>query len=265
MAVAIAIASATASATDKVIQVTWGSGNKVTAVISYPPGSSRAPTLFIAAERNGGMNAPLIQGFANKALRDGLVVVRFDYAYFAEKGKPSIGLVDEVDQYNAVVTEAIKDPRIDPRRIILSGKSLGSVVAHRVFKQDTKYMGEVLITPIFPNAEDADRLYPDLLLTDRTAAIIVGNAETQDAPIASIYDYLKDVNGKVMLNIVAGNEGFSLGGDTADAKRANAMNIDMALETAEYWVRQIGRILPPAPTTKPVTKPKPKPPAAAKK
>src|SRR5262249_16629692 len=122
-------------AADRRMQVTWGQGQHVTAVISYPAGTGPAPTLFIASGRSGGMNAPIIKGLSDKGVRDGLIAVRFDYAYFVVKGgKPSQGLVDEADQFNAVIAEAMKDPRVDPRRIIISGKSLGSVVAHRVFK-----------------------------------------------------------------------------------------------------------------------------------
>ena len=52
---------------------------------------------------------------------------------FAAKGEPSKGLVDEAEQFKAVIAAALKDPRVDAKRVVLAGKSLGSVVAHRAF------------------------------------------------------------------------------------------------------------------------------------
>jgi predicted alpha/beta-hydrolase family hydrolase len=237
-------------ANDKTIQVTWGQGLHLTAVVSYPAGNAPAPTIFIASGRTGGMNASIIKGFADKAVHDGLIAVRFDYDYFTRRAEPSKGLVDEADQMNAVINEAFKDPRIDQKKIIIAGKSLGSVVAHKVFTQRNTYLGEILLTPVIATVEDGERFYPNLSTSGRPAVLIVGNADTENAPLGVVYNYLKDASRKIMLDIVAGDHGFELGGTTAYAKRANAANIDAALNTAEYWVRLIARIVPPAPATK---------------
>jgi len=236
-------------ATDKTIQVTWGTGQHVTAVISYPAGKTSAPTIVIASGRSGGMGTSIIKGFADKAVRDGLVAVRFDYTYFTNKGEPSKGVTDEIDEMNAVINEISKDPRVDTKKMIIAGKSLGSVVAHRVFNQNNTYLGEILLTPLVTSQENADRFYPGLVTSGRPIVLVVGNQDTENAPMGVVYNFLKDSSRKVMLDTVAGDHGFELGGTTAAAKRANDANIDSALETAEYWVRMIARIVPPAPPT----------------
>ena len=233
-------------ASDKTIQVTWGTGQHVTAVISYPIGKSKAPTLFIASGRTGGMGTSIIKGLADKAVHDGMIAVRFDYAYVTAKTNPSKGLVDETDQMNAVIEEVMKDPRVDQKKIIIAGKSLGSVVAHRVFSQNNTYLGEVLLTPVIATVEDGQRLYPNLVLSGRPAVLIVGNQDTENAPLGVVYNFLKDASRKIMLDIVAGDHGFELGGNNASANSANALNVDDALNVAEYWVRLIARIQPPA-------------------
>lgn len=235
-------------AADRTLRVTWAEGKQVSAVISYPAGKGKLPVLLIAPGRSGGMNTPVIKGFAEKAVRDGLVAVRFDYAYFAAKGEPSKGLVDETEQFKAVVAEILKDPRVDPKRVVIAGKSLGSVVAHRVFQMEPTYAGEVLLTPVIPTLEDANRLYPNLPISGRPTALVVGNSDTENAPLGVVYNFLKDASRKVLLNVVAGDHGYWLSDGKDNATRIrNAANVDMALEVGEYWVRQIARVWLAAP------------------
>jgi predicted alpha/beta-hydrolase family hydrolase len=267
LALAMVATSAVSHAADRTVKVMWGTAQHVTAVFSYPAGTQRVPALIIASGRSGGMDTSIIKGFAGKAVRDGMVAVRFNYTYFAAKGTPSEGLVDEVDQFNAVIQEAMKDPRVDPKRLIIAGKSLGSVVAHRIFQQNPSYLGEVLLTPVILTLEDAQRLYPNLPLAGRPTVLIVGNQDVDNAPLGVVYNYLKDASRKVMLDVVAGDHGLEIGGSSDVAKRANAANVDSALDVAQYWVRQIARILPPAApsvkVSKGTAKPKPKSGAAS--
>ena len=233
---------------DRDFSADWGHG-KVKATISYPSGKGKVPVIFIASGRSGGMNTNIIKGFADKVVRDGMIAVRFDYDYYAKKGEPSKGLTDETDQFNAVITEAMKDSRVDSKRVIIAGKSLGSVVAHRVFASKSSYLGEVLLTPVIPTLDDGQRLYPNLVVSGRPVVLVVGNQDTENAPLGVVYNYLRDASRKIMLDIVAGDHGFEVTtGTDANAQKLNQANADAALETAEYWVRTIARITPPAKT-----------------
>lgn len=235
-----------AAASDRTVQVPWGTGQHVTAVFSYPERQGKLPAIVIASGRTGGMQADIIKGFAAKATRDGLIAIRFDYSYYADKKEPSHGLVDETDQFNAVLDQVAKDPRVDPKRIVIAGKSLGTVVANRAFAANAAYAGEVLLTPIIDTVEDGQRLYPNLPLSGRPVAVVIGNQDTENAPLGSVYNYFKDASRKIMVDIVAGDHGYELTSLTDPAsKRLNLANIDAALETAEYWVRQIAHVPPP--------------------
>lgn len=249
-------------ATDRTVQVTWGTGQHVTAVFSYPPNQGQLPVVIIASGRTGGMATNVIKGLADKAVRDGIVAVRFDYGYYSAQKEPSKGLVDESDQMDAVINEALKDPRVDPKRVVIAGKSLGSVVAHRAFATNATYLGEVLLTPVIPTVEDGQRLYPNLPIAGRPTALVIGNTDTENAPLGVVYNYLKDASRKIMVDIVAGDHGFGVTDlTTASGKRLNDANADAALEVAEYWVRQIAHVAPPVQTTVTVTRA----PATAKK
>jgi predicted alpha/beta-hydrolase family hydrolase len=242
-------------ATDRTVQVTWGTGRHVTAIFSYPPNQGKLPVVIIASGRTGGMATGVIKGLADKAVRDGLVAVRFDYEYYAAKREPSKGLVDESDQMDAVIGEALKDPRIDSKRVVIAGKSLGSVVAHRAFGTNSAFLGEVLLTPVIPTIEDGQRLYPNLPIAGRPTALVIGNTDTENAPLGVVYNYLKDASRKIMVDIVAGDHGFGVTDLTTESgKRLNDANADAALEVAEYWVRQIAHVAPPMQPTVTVTK-----------
>ncbi|MEA2552202.1 MAG: hypothetical protein QOJ65_378, partial [Fimbriimonadaceae bacterium] len=224
---------------DRSVQVVWNStGQEVKTVFSYPASKTgKLPLLIIASGRSGGMANGIIKGFADKAVRDGMVAVRFDYAYYADKSEPSKGLVDEAQQLNAVITEALKDPMVDAKRIVISGKSLGSVVAHRAFLANPGFTGEVLLTPVIPTADDGARLYPNLSVSRRPVAIVLGNQDTDNAPLGVVYNFLKEGSRKIMVDVLAGDHGFNVTVATdAWAQRLNNANVDSALETAQYWV-----------------------------
>lgn len=248
IAITCLAAATVASATDRATTVNWGDNKKVSVTISYPKLSGKLPALIIAPGRSGGMNTSVIKGLANKAVRDGIIAIRFDYDYFTKKGEPSNGLVDETAQYKAVIAQALKDPKVDPRRIVLAGKSLGSVVAHRAFSDNPEYLGEVLLTPVIPTMDDGERLYPGLALAKRPVAMVIGNQDVENAPLGVVYNMLKDGSRKIMLNVVAGDHGFMVSPATdSSSQMKNQMNIDSALEMAGYWVRQITKVMPPAP------------------
>lgn len=248
------LAAASVASADRTVQVSWGDKKRVNAVISYPKSGGKAPLLMIASGRSGGMNTSIIKGLADKANRDGLVVARFDYAYYAAKGEPTTGLTDETTQFKAVLAEALKDPKVDSSRVVLAGKSLGSVVAHRAFMEVPSYLGEVLLTPVIPTVDDGERLYPGLVLAKRPTVVVIGNADTDNAPLGTVYNFFKDASRKIMVDIVAGDHSYQVttGTDSASQMR-NRMNADAALEMAQYWVRNITRVMPPAYQ---VTKPK---------
>lgn len=253
-------------ASDRTVQVAWGTGRHVSAVFSYPPNQGRLPVVIIASGRSGGMGTNLIKGFADKAVRDGIIAVRFDYEYYAAKKEPSKGLVDESDQMDAVLNQTLKDPRVDPKRVVIAGKSLGTVVAHRAFTANASFLGEVLLTPIITSVEDGQRLYPNLPLAGRPTALIIGNTDTENAPLGVVYNYLKDASRKIMVDIVAGDHGYGVTDLTATpGKHLNDANADSALEVAEYWVRQIAHVSPPTGPVVSLTEARAKPMRARKK
>lgn len=232
--------AALATGEDRRIVVKWGDGKRVEAVIGYPRGNGKFPAVVIASGRGGGMGSQLVKGFAERAVKAGVVAVRFDYAYFTAKGEPSKGAVAEAEEMRNVLMAIRTDPRIDSSRIVLAGKSLGSVVAHAVFSNDNSVLGEILFTPVVTTIEQGNRLYPGLQGSYRPVAIILGNKDQETAPLGTLYNFLQTASLRVSVNVVAGDHGLFVVGpdgkqDAAQSKKAQ----DAALDLAVYWLRHM--------------------------
>lgn len=238
LALALCSIGALSLGEERRVTVKWGSGHRVDAVISYPKGAGKFPAVVIASGRSGGMESPIVKGLAQRAVKAGIAAVRFDYAYFTAKGEPSKGVVAEAEEARNVLAAIKTDPRIDAGRIVLAGKSLGSVVAHAVFNQDSSVRGEVLLTPVVTTQDQGNRLYPGLSGSYRPIAIILGNKDQDNAPLGTLYNFLKDASLRVSVNVVAGDHGLNVVDESnrPDPKQTQ-MAHDTALNLAVYWLR----------------------------
>lgn len=187
------------------------------------------------------MDLPLVKDLANMAAQNGFVVYRFNWNYFTTepKGQPSEDLSKEIEDMQTVVAYAKQDPRVDPTKVVIAGKSLGTMVSFPIFVKDSSIVGLILMTPICTDPDTGKAIgeesYPALASQTRPIAMVLGN---QDAlcSIPMLYDFVKGTKGNVSVNVFGGGHSLTFGkpGDPANVER-DARNIEAAVGTTAQW------------------------------
>jgi alpha-beta hydrolase superfamily lysophospholipase len=250
---AVAAAPCLGETTRQEFEVATTRGAKVRVVAHYPDGAHAGalPAVVIAPGQGYHMGLPLITGLAEEAARAGVIAYRFDWAYRAvEGGRPSEGLVDEVEDMSTVVSLALSEERVDPARVMLAGKSLGTLVAYRLFREFSKLTSLFLLTPVVslgpsdpeagPEAAPREVIgenYPDLVSTQRPVVMIAGEQDHLCA-LPVLYRALGRTKGNVKAVILGGDHSMNVGDwrDPAFASR-NEANVKAAVNATVHWMR----------------------------
>jgi len=223
-------------------------GDAVPWIVDVPPGAARAPALVIAPGQAYPAAAPLLAALAEAATDAGIVAVRFDWAYTAADGGPSPGLANEREDLETVLRATRADPRVDTDRLFLAGKSLGSIVAYRVFRDDPVLLGFLLLTPVGVGGPDPSQgalgtNYPDLA-GSRPVVVTVGDDDPLCPPPRLLAHLAETGAENVFPLVVPGDHGLRIRG-AGDA--ANAANVETAARMNVQWVRaRIARRSSPA-------------------
>ena len=206
---------------------------------------AKKPTLVIAPGQGYNKNLPLIQDLGAKAAQLGFLVYRFDWSYYSadpKHGQPSDDLSAEAEDMKAVIELANSNPSVDQGKIILAGKSIGTLVAYKLFRQNS-FAGLILMTPICTDPDSGKAIgnesYPDFSKNTKPISLILGNADPL-CKLPMLYDFTKDTNGNTTINVFAGGHSLTMGpfGDPAYAK-INAQNLDAATTAASVWAEVI--------------------------
>jgi dienelactone hydrolase len=212
-------------------------GGTGSAAGGVPGGARLLPAVVLAPGKGYDKERPLIREIFDYAVAHGLVAVRFDYRYFTERRSPSASLNEETADLEAAVAFLRHDPQVDTSRIIVIGKSLGSVVAHRVFRAQSSLYAEVLLTPIIARKGEADVYYPDLAALNRAVVIVLGSQDEGNCPLPNLYDALKDSRGNVAVVVLGGDHAFGLGDPAEPGMEArNARNLAQAVAITGHWL-----------------------------
>jgi alpha/beta superfamily hydrolase len=220
-------------------------GAELEVVIDAPAThNTKLPLIVIAPGQGYHMNLPLVQSVAEASVKNGFISYRFNWAYYSKdpvNGSPADDLSTEIEDMKAVLDWAKKDSRVDLGKVILAGKSLGSLVSYAVFAQDPTIAGLILMTPIctqekLPVGEEA---YPKFASQTRPVSMILGNQDAAcDLPM--LYDFIKSNPGNVTVNVFGGGHSLTFGkaGDPNNAEK-DAKNIEAASSVAALWAKII--------------------------
>lgn len=217
-------------------------GVEINVSITRPTSDARkAPALVVAPGQGYHMGLPLIKDLATKAAQGGFVVYRFNWNYFTSEpqGLPSDDLSKEIEDMQAVIDYAKQDAQVDASKIVIAGKSLGTLVSYPIFVRDSSLLGLILMTPICTDPDTGKAIgeesYPAFATQTRPIAMILGN---QDAlcSVPMLYDFLKGTRGNVSVNVFAGGHSLTFGkpDDPANAER-DARNIEAAVNATAQW------------------------------
>lgn len=219
-----------------------------------PPGTGEVPTLVMAPGQGYHRGLPLVAQLGERGRRAGLAVFTFDWAYRAAQGQPSEDLEVEAQDVEAVLAHVLAHPRVDPRRVFLAGKSLGSLVAYKVFRRRPDLAGLMLWTPVCSRRYDdegqrlddpeeaGEENYPAIEAESRPVGVFLGDADPL-CPLPFLYDWLDDSNGNVAVQVFAGDHSLNLGRwDDASLALIHAKNRAAAHRGALHWVEStLGR------------------------
>jgi predicted alpha/beta-hydrolase family hydrolase len=216
--------------TERVWTTRWAS---VEVSVHYPKAvyegrSGPAAAIVLAPGQNCLSRGPIFETLTKLATEpgdgnpDGLVVVRFEWDYCkqpAEQRVPSPLQIDETQDLRAVLEYARKNHLIDPTRIALAGKSLGSLVTANLFAS-SNFKALAILTPVCTystNALDVESVpfnvlamnYPLLKYDDRPILMMTGNQD-ELCQLSHLEEFLNDSKGNIETWVVGGDHGLTV-------------------------------------------------------
>lgn len=238
-----------AFATAETIKIATPRGAEIEITV-HPASMAKSPTIIIAPGQSCNSKGPLFETLGKKGPLGAFNVIRFEWAYCLKdptKPNPSANLVNENEDYLTVLNYAKTLPSVDTNKILIAGKSLGSLVAYSIFKSDITTKALILLTPICSYTTDengnllnepmrvCDENYPEMKKDKRP--IIMAMGDKDDLCILGVlFDYLKDSSGNIQVNIAGGDHGFRIKSSdgTLDNERT-LRNIDNVIGNILNW------------------------------
>ncbi len=212
-----------------------------------PTVTGHSPAVIVASGRScNSKRWDFFSSFGDAASESGLAVFRFEWSYcdFPEgdpRRAPSKGGVREKAEYQAVLEFAKNQATVDPRKVFIAGKSMGTMLAHQVF-MDNSSAGLMLLTPICSEVYDqndkplpapiniGEEVYP-LLKTAKSPVLFVVGEKDDACVLQNLYDFLKDSHRNISVVVVGGGHGFEL-----EDQVSTVRNHDVAAKAAINWM-----------------------------
>lgn len=196
------------------VRVNTPRGVPIEVIEQRPAGKGRFPVVILGSGAGYHMRLPVLERVARALVAAGIGVYRFDWAYRVrdpEKGKFSPDRVPEVEDLNTVLQLARKAAWVDPTRIAIGGKSLGSIIAWRVLQKAPDVKGALLLTPVCtpgtpPAPKSPEDNYPHVADETRPTAWLLGNADPVCTP-AILYRHLADTK-RAQIDVLRGDHSF---------------------------------------------------------
>jgi acetyl esterase len=218
------------------IRVATPRGAVIEIIEEHPAGAGPFPAVVLASGAGYDMRQPILERVAHALVAAGVGVFRFDWAYHVrdpEHGQQSADRAAEIEDLTTALALARKAPWVDPSRIAVGGKSLGSIIAWRVLRKEPDVRGALLLTPVCspkpktespgqPPSPVVDGNYPDVHAETRPTAWILGKADPACAP-SILYRYLAGAGGSAQVDVLRGDHTFAEG-PPAERGAATAVN-----------------------------------------
>ncbi len=240
-----------ANYTEENLKLTTSRGEEIDVTVLYPESNVKLPAVLLASGGGYHKDLPILKQSTEAIADNGIIAVRFNWNYFTKKENPSQGYVAEQEDMQTVLDFLKSNEKVDATKILIGGKSLGSVISYRVFTENEFIRALLLYTPVCTQRWDKDGnelpvpepigqvFYPEILSENRQVVITMGNRDPNcDVPM--IYNFLKGSNGNVALNMVKGDHSLNIGPwDDPTYQERNAKNIEAAIGMQLHWVKLI--------------------------
>ena len=222
-------------------------GTEVQVILHRSTSLQSRAILVLAPGQSCNYKNNLFERFGAESETSNIAVIRFEWSYCshanAEDRVPSQDLSFEREDFQTVLTFAQSFSYSDTQRIIVGGKSLGSVVAYQIFTRNNTLHSLLMLTPVCTYTKDAgpnplpkpievgEENYPGISNEYRPILMALGD---QDPLCLTpyLYDFLKTTKGNVSTLIGIGDHRF---------QSKNKQNVVDEQQTA----KNISAILPP--------------------
>ena len=174
-------------------------------LFDYPEGPGAFPAVMIVPGLRYPMDGPIFKQMTRIVVDMGFVVVRLNLVFYLNdpvNGMPSDDLEVELNELQALDLQLRMDKKVDPSRIVILGKSFGSVVAWKVFRSRKDYLAGILMTPLC--AEEGDSHYPISSEEVRPVLLIAGDNDPY-CKLNLVRRLLGVLGARTELQIVPGN------------------------------------------------------------
>lgn len=204
---------------DKTFSLTTERGAKINIISGYPDKkelttTASFPVVILASGSRYHMRQPLQEQTAKALQENGFAVIRFDWAYYVadpQTGAQSSDRKAEIEDLNRVLKWVREQKSIDQQRIIIAGKSLGSIIGWHVFSQHKDISAAVLLTPVCNDdgekKRSAESIYPGVAEEKRPSLWLVGDRD----PVCSLsrfYRFAANSPEQLHTIVLDGNHGF---------------------------------------------------------
>lgn len=212
-------------------------------LVDIPDGPGPHAVLVLAPGQGYHARLPLMERLSKDLVARGVAVVRFNWAYFVKDpkaGKPADNLSSEVEDMQSVLAATRKLARIDAKRISVGGKSLGSLVGWRVFRDDVSLRAGALLTPVCTDymaegKRDATlENYQNLSANTRPLLLVSGD-EDPLCPNRFLYAASATIAAGARVVVPGGDHSFATKNGT-DPKLESDANLDTAVRVTTEFV-----------------------------
>jgi predicted alpha/beta-hydrolase family hydrolase len=199
------------------------------------PAKPNGGAVVLAAGKGYHGGLPLLKACAERLAAEGFFVVRFEWAYYTAKKAPAPDLSTEIEDLEAAIAYAKKIEGV--RKVIVAGKSLGSVAALlRAGRKADDLAGVALLTlPVHQPGEPA-KIFPE---AEKVAAlklpvlILCGDKDDLCNPSA-IYALAATCETPPTVVIVPGDHGMKEGDDASKEQE----NVALAAHALAVWAKR---------------------------
>lgn len=227
----------------EVVNLDTPRGAKLELLLDIPTSDKPVPAILIAPGQGYHARLPLFDRIVELATANGIGVVRFNWSYFTadpKNGKPSEKLVREIEEMEVARAWLRNSKKIDPKRIAIAGKSLGSIVAWQVFERDAEAGALLLLTPVcIDTSKESPRdatleNYAGLQSVKRPLLLLAGDSDPL-CPTEFLYATAARLKTSPRVVVVGGDHGF---GDKAakEFEKTRSANLDLAARSSIDFV-----------------------------
>lgn len=204
---------------------------------------ANSPLLVVAPGQSCNSKGPLFETIEQEAINKEINVIRFEWSYCSPTStnrNPSDDLSTEISDMDFAINYGKILLQKTNNDLIISGKSLGSMVAYRIFKNHSNLKSLILLTPVcsyltdelgnpLPTPLDViNESYSDLRLETRPLLMISGSSDPLcDHTILKLFKEKAHANLEVIF--VKGDHGFRIlnadGSANKDDSQNNLLNV----------------------------------------